>query len=167
MEKKRKNTSNKIGDKFEQRVQRVCDELRKNKICMLSKVPTEWKVIRNGGKIVSGFPVSESKFVDYVGVYKGKSVSIETKTCANKTSFPLSNIKDTQFEYFLDYELMGGLGYYIIEFREHKEIYLVKSMQIETFRNSNERKSIPYQWFKDNGVLLDYERINFIDYIMS
>lgn len=164
----KKNTSNKIGDKFEQRVQQVCDELRNKRICMLSKVPTEWKVLRGaGGRITSGFPVSESKFVDYVGIYQGKSVSIETKTTANTTSFPLSNIKDTQFEYFIDYNAMGGYGYYIIEFREHKEIYLVKSMQIEEFRNTNTRKSIPYQWFKDNAVLLDYKEINFIDYILK
>lgn len=165
MEKKRKNTSNKIGDKFEQRVQRVCDKLREDKICMLSKVPTDWKVLRNGGKIVSAFPKTESKFVDYVGICNGKSISIEAKTTANKTSFPLNNIKDTQFEYFLDYEIMGGLGYYIIEFREHKEIYFVESSKIENFKNNNERKSIPYQWFCDNAILLDYDRINFIDYI--
>ena len=166
MENKKKNTSNKIGEKFEQRIQCVCDDLRTQKIAILSKVPTEWKVMRGvGGKISCAFPVSESKFVDYIGVYRGRSISIEAKTCANKTSFPLNNIKDTQYQYFIDYDNMGGFGYYIIEMREHKEIFLLKSMQIEEFRKSNERKSIPYKWLKDNGILLDYKTINFIEYI--
>lgn len=165
MEKKRKNTSNKIGQKFEDRVQKVCDELRENNICMLNKVPTDWKVIRNGGRIVSGFPVAQSKFVDFVGIYNGKSISIETKTTNNLTAFPLSNIKETQYEYFITYHAMQGYGYYLIEFREHEKIFLVESMKVEDFRNNNTRKSIPYQWFLDNAIELDNKKINFIDYI--
>ena len=49
-EKKLKDIKKKIpkssyqnrGLKFEERIQHKCDELRKNKVALLSKVPTEW-----------------------------------------------------------------------------------------------------------------------------
>ena len=102
--------SNKIGSKFEDKVKKVCEELKRKKIALIYKVGTEWKIIRGKyGKIVNAFPMG-TNFVDFVGVYKGRSISIETKTTENKTSFSLSNIQEEQYEYFKDYEMFGGLG---------------------------------------------------------
>lgn len=167
--KKRKNTSNKIGENFEERIQSVMDKLKAENVACMSKVPTEFKIVRgNFGKIVSAFPVSESKFCDYTGVIKGIGhCDIEAKTTANKTSFPLANIKNTQFDYFhyMYYEMMQRHLYYIIEFRELKEVYLIKAIDIEDFKNNNERKSIPYSWFKENAILMD-DDLNFVKYIL-
>ena len=166
---KRKNTSNKIGAKFEDRVQHKLDEYKKLGLCCMSKVPTEFKILRGAmGKIVSAFPVSESKFVDFTGVIKNVGhCDIETKTSANKTSFPLSNIKETQFEYFhyMYYEMNQRHLYFLIEFREQNEVYLVKAIDVENFKNTNTRKSIPYQWFKDNTILI--EDLDFLPYIIQ
>ena len=157
--------SNKIGSKFEDKVKKVCEELKRKKIALIYKVGTEWKIIRGKyGKIVNAFPMG-TNFVDFVGVYKGRSISIETKTTENKTSFSLSNIQEEQYEYFKDYEIFGGLGYYIIEFRELKEVYLVESMKVEEFRINATSKSIPIAWFRENAIQLDFDKLNFIDYI--
>ena len=168
--KKRKNTSNKIGDTFEKRIQTTLDKLKQEKVACMSKVPTEFKIVRgNFGKIISAFPVSESKFVDYTGVIKCIGhCDIESKTIANKTAFPLANIKQTQFDYFhyMYYEMGQRHLYYIIEFRELNEVYFVEAIKVENFKDSNERKSIPYKWFKENAILLD-DDLDFTKYILD
>ena len=165
---KRKNNSNKIGETFENRIQAMLDRLKLEGRACMSKVPTEFKIVRVMGKIVSAFPVSESKFCDYTGVVKGIGhCDIEAKTTSNKTSFPLSNIKDTQFDYFryMFFKMGQKHLYYIIEFRELKHTYLVKAMDIDLFKQENERKSIPIQWFEKYGMLLD-DDLDFTKYLV-
>ena len=164
--KKKSSTSKKVGDSLEKRIQFKCEQLYEQGISCINKVPTEFTILRNGARIVSAFPVKASKFVDFTGYIKGVGhVDIEAKSCANKTSFPLSNILDTEYEYlsFMLHRMNNPYEYYIIEMREYKEIYLIKAIDVETFKNTETRKSLPYQWIKDNGILL--EDLNFIDYI--
>ena len=72
---KRKN-SNKIGAKFEERIEKHCEELDKQGIMKIHKIPTEIKMIRGcGGKVVSAYPVKESNFVDYQGILKTGQIS--------------------------------------------------------------------------------------------
>lgn len=165
--KKKSSTSKHVGDSLEKRIQLKCDELRRNNIACINKVPTEVVVIRGAyGKIVKAFFPENSKFVDFTGYIKGIGhIDIEAKSCGNKTSFPLSNILDTEYEYLhFMYHTMGNEHeYYIIEMREHKEIYLIKAIDVENFKNTETRKSLPYSWIKNNGILL--HNLNFIDYI--
>ncbi len=164
---KRKNTSNKKGEKFEKLVQDVCNELKLKGIAHIDKVPTEVKVIRIGKKIVNAFFVQSSKFVDFCGfTNKGEYIAIEAKTTTNKTSFSFANIQNTQFEYFIDfYKMNCKHGYYLIRFDNLKELYFVQACEVQAFKDNNTRKSIPIVWFRKNAQLLDYDKINFIDYM--
>ena len=167
IEKKKSSTSKKVGDSLEKRIQLKCDELRKNNIACINKIPTEVKIIRGAyRKIVKAFFPENSRFVDFAGYIKGVGhIDIEAKSCGNKTSFPLSNILNTEFDYLhFMYHTMGNKHeYYIIEMREHNEIYLIKAIDVENFKDTETRKSLPYSWIKDNGILL--HNLNFIDYI--
>ncbi len=86
----------------------------------------------------------------------GKGIVFEAKTTKNKTNFPLNNIQE--YQYKLADELLEYVQsvFYIIEFRELNEIYLVHSSKIKEFINNNERKSIPIDWFRDktNATLM-------------
>ena len=166
---KRKNTSNKIGAIFEERVQHKLDEYKKQGLAYINKVPTEFKILRIGGKVINAFPVSQSRFCDFTGVIKGIGhCDIEVKTCSNKTSFPLSNIIESEFEYmsFMYHEMNQRHLYYLIEMRELKEIYLFKAIDIENFRKEQTRKSLPISWMRENGILID-NKLNFIEHILN
>ena len=167
---KRKNTSNKIGQRFEDRVQHKLDKYKEQHLACMSKVPTEWKIHRGvGGRVVNAFPVAQSRFCDFTGCVKDIGhCDIETKTCANKTSFPLSNILDSEFEYmsYMYHHMNQRHLYYLIEMRELKEIYLIKAIDVENFKNTETRKSLPIQWMRDNGVLID-SKLNFIEEILN
>lgn len=155
---KRKNTSNKIGSTFEAKLIRVFNKYRKEGKAYIIKIPGEVTIIRKGSKIVNALHRQKSDCLDFLGLMpNGKGIVFEAKTTKNKTSFPLSNIQDYQYE--LAEELLGYVKsvFYIIEFRELNEIYLVHSNKIKEFINNNERKSIPVSWFreKENATLME------------
>lgn len=156
------------GMKFESLIQKKCDELKKNGVALISKVPTEFKMIRGvGGKVTSAYPVSESKFVDFVGVMNNKAIAIEAKETKNKTNFPFSNIKESQIRFLDLWEELGGLGYYIIRFVENKKVFLIQSNIMNNCIRNIGRKSAPYNWFleTDGVVELDYKKLNFEEHI--
>lgn len=155
------------GLSFEQSIQTKLDELDAAGIARISKVPTEWKVIRNGAKIVSAFPVSESRFVDFIGVYNGTAIAIESKETKEKNRFPFSNIKQSQIDFLNSWHQCGGKGYYLIRFSTHNKIYMVHSQKMHECINNIGRKSAPLQWFEDtnNAVEVDEEQMNFIEHI--
>ena len=88
--------------------------------------------------------------------FDGKFLTLK---CWNKDQeenrFPLSNIKDYQYELFEEIYKYTNNIFYIIEFRAHDEVYLVHANKIKEFRDNNARKSIPYKDFKKLGVLME------------
>ena len=155
---KRKNTSNKIGSTFEAKLIRVFNKYRKEGKAYIIKIPGEVTIIRKGAKIVNALHRQKSDCLDFLGLMpNGKGIVFEAKTTKNKTSFPLSNIQE--YQYKLADELLGYVQsvFYIVEFRELNEIYLVHSNKIKEFIKNNERKSIPVSWFreKENATLME------------
>lgn len=143
-------SSNKIGSKFEKRLEKQFEKYRIEGKAYIFKCHVDWVCIRSGSKIVSAYPKKQSNMLDFVGFLSdGTHVIFEAKTCANKTSFPLSNIKEYQFD--LNKELYNYTEniFYIIEMREHKEVYLLHAKDLQNFIDNNERKSIPYYILKE------------------
>lgn len=168
----KKSTANR-GLKFEEEIQKRCDILRQQGIALISKVPTDWKVLRKFNpvkhrtEIFNAFPVAESKFVDFIGVINGQAIGIEAKETTNKTSFPFSNIKESQIEFLNEWESLGGLGYYLVKFKEHKQVFLVPSVEMHNCIKTINRKSAPYSWFIENDqvIEIDYKTLDFDTYI--
>lgn len=170
--KKKQSTANR-GLDFEDMISKKLGEYRKQGLAVIHKVPTEMKMIRafnpktKKNQIVNAFPVEGSKFVDYVGLAKGKPIALEAKKTDLKTRFPFANIKDTQYQFFKDWEKCGGLGYYLIWFKELKRTFLIKASKIQEAKDGLDRESIPLEWFEDkeNAIELDSE-LEFLGYIV-
>ena len=160
------NKSNKIGSKFENRLTKQFEKYRKEGKAYIFKVPTEFVVLRKGAKIISAFPKKQSPCLDYIGILpNGKSIVFEAKTTANKTSFPLSNIKDYQYDLIDEIQNYANNVFFVIEFREYNEVYLVSGLAIREFKENNLRKSIPYKEFKNIGILMnDLDVLKYINY---
>ena len=164
--KKRKNTSNKIGSTFEAKLIRVFNKYRKEGKAYIIKIPGEVTIIRKGAKIVNALHRQKSDCLDFLGLMPdGKGIVFEAKTTKNKTSFPLSNIQE--YQYRLADELLGYVQsvFYIVEFRELNEIYLVHSNKIKEFINNNERKSIPISWFRESENATLMEDLDILKYL--
>ena len=160
-EKDKRKNSNKIGATFEQRIKKVLDELREEQIGYIVKIPTEMKLIRARGRIVSAFPVPQEEkgyncLLDFHGILKsGKTICIEAKSCANKTSFPLDNIKPYQLPLLKELMDYGALGYFIIEMRGVERTFLFEGYKFIEYVNELQRKSIPVKDMEEIGLELD------------
>ena len=155
---KRKNTSNKAGQNFEDKLQDKFDIMKVNGTGIINKVPTLIKLCRGaGGRIVNAFPVKQSSFLDFMGVLRGGiPITIEAKTTTNTTSFPFSNLKDYQPKMILDYANMGCKVFVLVEFRELKRTFIVEGVTFVKSMESIGRKSFPLSWFETNGRELKY-----------
>ena len=160
IEKERVNIgskSNKIGGQFEKKLNKVFEQYRKEGRAYIIKVPTEATPIRGkGGKLVKVVYREKSECLDYIGLLPNATpIVFEAKTTGEENRFPLSNIKDYQYELFEEIYKYTNNIFYIIEFRAHDEVYLVHANKIKEFRDNNTRKSIPYKDFKELGVLME------------
>lgn len=155
------------GLQFESLIQQKCNALREEGTALISKVPTEWQVVRSGARIVNAFPVAESKFVDFVGIHNGESIAIEAKETKEQNRFPFSNIKESQILFLRKWVELGGKGYYLIRFTSHNKIFLVEANVMHDCIDSIGRKSAPFDWFINNNkvIEIDNNTLNFIDFI--
>ena len=149
--------SNKLGGAFEKKLNKVFDKYKAENKAYIIKVHTKATPIRDKkGRVIKVLYSEKSDCLDYIGLLpSGKPIIFEAKSCGEETRFPLSNIKEYQFELFDMLEQYTDNLFYIIEFRAYNEVYLVHAKAIKEFKENNTRKSIPYKEFKDLGILMN------------
>ena len=157
------NKSNKIGAKFENKLNKVFQKYRDEGKAYIIKVPVQWTVIRGTkGKIVKAFPRDKSDCLDYIGFLPNNKVIVFEAKSYDATGgksirpFPLSNIKEYQYDLVEElYKYIDNVFYIIeVRFEKHNEVYLVSATKVKEFKDNNERKSIPYNTLKEMGTLI-------------
>ena len=138
-------------------------------IALITKRPTPINIVRvdysKGARITDAYFEKQST-TDYNGVYKGKYIDFEAKNTKSETSFPLSNISEHQIVHLRNVIKHGGIAFFIICFQIKNEVYLLDASFVIEFYEKGGRKSIPYDVFKEKGVLVkqDYTpRLHYID----
>lgn len=126
-----------------------------NDICCITKRPTPINIVKvdysKGARIVDAYFEKQST-TDYNGVYKGKYIDFEAKNTKSKTSFPLANISSHQIKHLKNVLHHGGIAFFIIEFQALSEVYLLDASFVIDCYENGDRKSIPYETFKKEGV---------------
>lgn len=142
---------------------------RSNDIALIHKRPTPINVVKvdysKGARITDAYFEKQST-TDYNGVYKGRYIDFEAKITKSNTAFPLSNIGEHQIIHLQNVIKHGGIAFFIICFQLKDEIYLLDAKYVIDFWYHAERKSIPYEVFKKEGVLIrqDYNpRLHYIE----
>lgn len=110
---------------------------------------------------------------DYNGLYKGKYIDFEAKETKSKTAFALNNIHPHQIKHIENIYNHQGIVFLIIRFTTLNETYLLTAEKFLNFINTNNRKSIPINYFKENAYLIkdgykpriDYLKI--VDYLIG
>lgn len=146
-----------------------------SKLGLIRKIPTPIKVLKIGekGNIEKGFYEKKSA-LDFNGILKGGiHIDFDTKETKNKTSFPLGNISEHQLEYMKEIESYGGITFFLVNFREHNECYVLRySDYLEYMKDNVGVKSIKYSYFstklikqkveivaKKQGYIYDYLKV--------
>lgn len=170
--KNKKESHANRGMDFEKIITNKIKVYIKNKRAYIIKVPTDWCVTRKYNprkkktEIVTAFP-REASISDYLGVLSsGQAVAIETKrVSSNSKRFPFDNIKPNQYTFFDEWIKCGGIGYYLIWFKEINKCYLIESNKVQNAKNTIGRKSIPIDWFNDKNNAIEINEFNFLEEI--
>ena len=104
---------------------------------------------------------------DYNGIYRGRYIDFEAKETNIATSFSLNNIHAHQVEHLKQIVKHGGIGFLIVYFKKHDEIYLLPYDILNEYweKRHTERKSIPYEVFKEKAYLIKINYIPRLDYL--
>ncbi|CAM4018597.1 Holliday junction resolvase RecU [Geobacillus stearothermophilus] len=136
-------------------------------IAHIEKVPTPWKVIRRGNRIISAFPEKKG-MVDFIGIAHGRMIAFDAKSTRERTRFPLDNIEDHQMAFLKSWRDQGAITFFLVEFVNQHEVYLLRFSDAEKWWGQSKqggRKSIPYEWFAEHCDLVKSSRGITIDYL--
>ncbi|KGX92130.1 recombinase RecU [Pontibacillus halophilus JSM 076056 = DSM 19796] len=140
---------------------------------VIHKKPTPVQIVKVDYPKRSAAVIKEAYFrqastTDYNGVYKGTYVDFEAKETKNKTSFPLSNIHEHQIEHMKQVMQQNGLCFMIVRFSTLGETFFLhaeKLFSIWDRQTKGGRKSIPYEVFKEEGILIPFRYHARVDYL--
>ena len=136
-------------------------------IAIIYKKPTPIRVVQveyPKNKIKEAY-FNEPSTLDYTGICEGKYLEFDAKETLSKTSFPLSNIHAHQLEHIKKVIHHGGIAYLIVRFSNLNQTFLLLGNDLISFINTEERKSIPLEYFKKKGYLIEIKYAPRLDYI--
>jgi recombination protein U len=151
-----------LGSDFETEINESNDYYRLKQIAVIHKKPTPVQIVkvdypaRNKAKIVEAYYKTPST-TDYNGIYKEKYIDFEAKSC-RELNFSFERIYDHQIRHLEQIDKMGGISFLIIEFSSIDEVYILPAkLLVEKYEENlnGGRKSIPYDYIKDNGVVVE------------
>ncbi len=145
------------GMDFEKDINISNEYYRDKGIALIYKRPTPINVVKvdySRGAIITNAYFEEQSTTDYNGVYKGRYIDFEAKNTKSKTSFPLANITKHQIEHLKAVLYQKGIAFFVINFEKYDEAYLLDAQYVIDFYEHGERKSIPYEVFKEKGILI-------------
>ncbi len=144
------------------------DYYREKDICVVYKKPTPVKVTKvdynNKVRIKEGVFEAPST-TDYNGTWGKYYIDFEAKETTNKTSFPLHNIHKHQIAHIRKIIKQDAIVFLIVSFVNLNETYLLLGEDFINYIDNNIRSSIPYDYFKEKGYLLEYGYSPRLDYI--
>lgn len=123
-------------------------QYRKEKKSLILKVPTPIILTAKG-------LIAQQSTVDYVGLLNdGTFIAYEAKETENKTSFPLSNIKEHQLNYLTAVSELNGIAFFLIHFKKiyTDQVFITPIWLIQNYWYKNTRSSIPIADFNSNWL---------------
>lgn len=163
------NTSNR-GMELERDINTTNQYYLDTKKANIHKKPTPVTIVHVDYPARTAAKITEAYFkvpstTDYNGVYRGKAIDFEAKECNSKTSFPLQSIHPHQISHLSDVIYHGAIAFVIFRFTQYGETYYVEAKKVVDFYNAMTRKSIPYAWFKENGIIIPYNYVKPVDFL--
>ncbi len=83
----------------------------------------------------------------------------------SKTSFSLNNIHKHQIDHLIKVKNHDGISFLIIRFSSLGLTFLLETEKLEIFLNNYDRKSIPLDYIKNNGYLINTNYNPRLEYI--
>ena len=142
-----------------------------NNVAVIYKKPTPITINKVDYPSRKDAVIKEAHFkipstTDYNGIYKGKYIDFEAKE-TKLDYFPLANIHAHQIEHLKKIMEHGGIGFLIVRFSKKDEIFYLDGTKFFEFLETSSRKSIPIEYFYENGYKIKVKFNPRIDYLKS
>lgn len=139
-------------------------------IAVIHKKPTPVTVVHVDYPKRSAARITEAYFklpstTDYNGIYRGRYIDFEAKDNMILTSFPLKSIHAHQIRHLDAVIRHGGIAFVIVRFIKRGETFFVPADRMISFCRTADRSSIPYDWFRLNGMLIPSSYTKPVDYL--
>lgn len=155
------------GAVLERMIDMTNQQYRNKGVADIRKIPTPVKIMSNNRGQVKGY-TQKGELVDYFGVADGRAIAFDAKQTNERTSFPLKNVSEHQYELLKSWHQKGAQAFLIVSFAKLDEIYLLPFKVLETYwedAQKNGRKSIPYQTFLMQCEMVESKRGYVLDYL--
>ncbi len=135
---------------------------------VIYKKPTPIKVLEvsyptRKATVINKAVYEKISTLDYNGIYRGKYIEFDAKECKNKTSFPLSNIKEHQLNHIRRILKHGGIAFIILFM--NNEFYLIDGTYLINYVDSGIKKSIDFCTIKENCYTIKEGYVPRLDYL--
>lgn len=161
------NTYSNRGMDLEDLINQSNEYYLNENIAIIYKKPTPITIseVKYGNKerVITKAYFRTPSTLDYNGIYRSKYIDFDAKETKNKTSFPLSNIHEHQLLHMKRVIEHGGITFLIIYI--NGSYFLLDGNVIINFINHNKRKSIPYDFIVEKGVMIEQKIKPRLDYI--
>lgn len=168
--------SQKVGKSFEDAVKNVNLTYLQHGKATVAKVDAPVTTLRHRsgedkGKIKDAFR-TEKTILDFVGCTpSGRYMNFDTKYCADKEVFKLSEIKKHQMDQLETVRKMNGISFILVYFASHGTCYLLTLELIERFRKEREgtrasKINVPGEWLRENCERVQSTNVPF-DYLAA
>ncbi|MBR0461541.1 MAG: Holliday junction resolvase RecU [Erysipelotrichaceae bacterium] len=139
-------------------------------VAVIHKKPTPITIVKTDYPKRELAKITEAYFkipstTDYNGIYKGRYIDFEAKECHSKTSFPFSSIHPHQIRHLDAVERHGAIAFLIIRMSHYEKDYLIDARTFIDYYDSRQRKSLSYEWIKENGHEIAYKYQRPCDYL--
>lgn len=152
------------GMDLENLINMINDYYVEKNFAIIYKKPTPIQVVKydySKNRIVDAYYKTVST-LDYNGIYKGYYIEFDAKN-TNMNCLPLSNIADHQILHIKRVINHQGIVFLIIMI--NNKCYVLSGEKLLDFINTNERKSIPYDYIKEKGIEVNVNYLKGIDYL--
>ena len=140
-----------------------------NNVAVIYKKPTPITINKVDYPSRKDAVIKEAHFkipstTDYNGIYKGKYIDFEAKE-TKLDYFPLANINAHQIKHLKKIMEHGGIGFLIVRFSKKDEIFYLDGTKFFEFLETISIKSIPIEYFYENGYKIKVKFNPRIDYL--
>ena len=144
------------GMSLEEDINRTNRYYLNHDLAVIHKKPTPITIVKVDYPKRSAAKITEAYFklastTDYNGIYLGKYIDFEAKECESETSFPFSSIHAHQIKHLSDVIKHGAVAFIILRMSAYNKDFLIKAKDFIKFYDSAQRKSLPYDWIRENG----------------
>ena len=165
-----KESASNRGMSLEEDINRTNRYYLTNDIAVIHKKPTPITIVHVDYPKRSAAKITEAYFklastTDYNGIYLGKYIDFEAKECESETSFPFSSIHEHQIRHLSDVLRHGAIAFIILRMCAYDKDFLIKAKDFIEFYNSTRRKSLPYDWIRENGFEIASGYLKPCDYL--